>query len=163
MLTSFRRVEVTKRPGCGRAGWNGNRWRWSSRPDNVALKFKEIFELVHELNMEPWIFRQRDNCRGFSRKSSGGAKDSAHRQFGGHSGATRDRYPQCNCAENRGDSQVQFVLVDVLAIIVLSSRLTVEVPNRLMLSTNVVAVSFRFSVHGGVSSERYGLAVSLRG
>ena len=101
---------------------------------HLALKFKEIFELVHELNMEPWIFGSVTDVGESRVESSGGAEDSAHRQFGGHSGTTRDRYPQCNCAENREASQLQFVLVDVLVIIVLSSREQWRCP-RLMLST----------------------------
>ena len=44
------------------------------------------------------------------------ASDTAQRQCGGHSHVTRDRYPQCNCAENCGESQVQFVVVDVIVI-----------------------------------------------
>ena len=61
------------------SGSNEKAWVWSGEVEweslalefpsrHVALKFKEIFELVHELNMEPLNFWQRDSCRGFSRR-----------------------------------------------------------------------------------------------
>ena len=61
------------------SGSNERAWVWSGEVEweslalefpsrHLALKFKEIFELVHELNMGLWIFLQRDSCREFSRR-----------------------------------------------------------------------------------------------